>query len=101
MGNVVDLNSFRNKKKGIQISESPFSHKTQTKRIIEGKLIRSVQLKSHAYLATIPSVMDREKAVVDSLNLYTDALKLADSIDCRIIRREKQNEIVFEIVDKG
>lgn len=99
MGDVVDLNSFRKQK--AELPENPFSHKAQVKGNIKGLLLDSVKHKSPSHLASISSVLDREKSVVKSLDLYEKALKLADSINCRIVRREKQNEIVFEIVDKG
>lgn len=67
---------------------------------IEELIMHSNRLKTPSHLATIPKVLDREKAVVDSLNLYEEAIKLAATINCKIVRQEKENEVIYTIKDK-
>lgn len=110
MTNVFSLEARRNNPSKQKMRKSVFlpfaplkvqtNEREQVITKIEDLIQRSVKLKNPSHLVTIPRVLDREKAVVDSLNLYEEAIRLAASINCKIVRQEKENEVIYTIKDK-
>lgn len=113
MSNVTSLADHRIKsgkakaRTGITLPFPPFkgagfkSDREVVIAEITSLIQQSGKLCSQSYMATLPYVTQREKAVVDSMRVMDKARELAASINCKIVRAEKENEIIYTIKDKG